>query len=156
MSMGNTDSRIRTGNEGEGVWLECPPESRTKQEFRDECNINNVVAAHRITGQFTHVSAVMPAYGDFSNVNDYQEAVDQIKAAEVSFAQLPAKVRKRMGNDPAEFIAFLEDPANQEEAEKLGLVDAPPEEPKGPPVPPRPANEDPPKAVAPVVETTTD
>lgn len=126
MSHENSDSTIRTGNQRTSVGLECPPETRTKQEFRDECNINNVVAQHAVTGQFTHVSAVMPEYGDFSNVSDYQEACNQIKAAELSFAQLPATVRKRMDNDPAVFIEFLEDPANQAEAEQLGLVDPPP------------------------------
>lgn len=118
--------------------------SRTKQEFREECDINNVVAKHILTGQFTHLAKQMPAYGDFSNVSDYQTACDQIKQAELNFAQLPAKVRKRMDNDPAVFIAFLENPDNQAEAEELGLVDLPEPSPEELPVP------------APVVETPAD
>lgn len=137
VSEGNRNDTVRTGADRESEGLEFPADSsRTKQEFRDETNINNVVAQHAVTGQFTHVSSVMPEYGDFSNVMDYQEARNQILQAELAFAQLPAAVRKRMGNDPATFIDFLEDPNNQEEAVKLGLAEAPPRaaEPPGPQV----------------------
>lgn len=126
MSMSNDDNTMRTGRDRTSVGLECPPESRTKQEFRAECDINNVVAHHAVTGQFTHVAASMPTYGDFSSVEDYQEASNQILQADLAFAQLPAAVRARMSNSPEVFLEFMADPDNQEEAVKLGLADAPP------------------------------
>jgi hypothetical protein len=35
---------------------------------------------------------------------------------------LPANIRSRFDNDPAKLIDFMENPANREEAESLGLV----------------------------------
>lgn len=125
MSMSNTDKTIRTGADRTSVGIGFPPTSRTKQEFRDECDINNVVAQHVLTGQFTHVAAAMPSYGDFSNVEDYQTAANQILQADLAFAQLPAKVRKRMQNSPEVFLEFMADADNQAEAIELGLAEAP-------------------------------
>jgi len=124
--MGNNDNTIRTGRDRTSVGIDFPPESRTKQEFLDETNINNVVAQHVLTGQFTHVAAAMPSYGDFSNIEDYQAAANQIKQADLAFGMLPAKVRKRMENNPEVFLEFMADPDNQAEAIELGLAEPPP------------------------------
>lgn len=98
---------------------------RTKQEFADECDINNVVALHQATGSLQHVNQGTPQYGDYSNVLDYQAAKNIVIQAQNAFMQLPAKVRKRMNNDPKQLIEFLEDPANLEEGRKLGLIETP-------------------------------
>ena len=59
---------------------------------------------------------------------------------------LPAQMRSRFNNDPAELLKFIKDPANLDEAVKLGIL-VKKEAPKGDPVPP-PA---PPSPVPPVV-----
>ncbi len=61
-------------------------------------------------------------FGDFSNVEDYQTMLDRINEAQRKFDALPARIRHYFGNDPAELIAFLDDPENRDEAIKLGLV----------------------------------
>jgi phage internal scaffolding protein len=43
-------------------------------------------------------------------------------AAESEFAALPAQLRNKFGNDPANLVQFLDNPENRAEAEKLGLV----------------------------------
>jgi len=53
---------------------------------------------------------------------NFQEAWDAIRAAQQSFEAMPANVRKRFGNDPAEFTDFCMDPANREEMKRLGLL----------------------------------
>ena len=42
--------------------------------------------------------------------------------AEEAFMTLPAVVRARFANDPAGIFTFLQDPANRDEAVKLGLI----------------------------------
>lgn len=99
--------------------------SRAKDSMREECDINNIVKKHRQTGILQHVSGRTPQFGDFSEVSDYQTALNQVMAAQESFMALPASVRSRFGNDPGQFLAFVGDPNNREEAIKLGLVTPP-------------------------------
>lgn len=107
---------------------------RTKQSFRDECDINSVMRRWEKTGQLHPLQRYPPQYGDFTNVDDYQAAVNQVQQAEDAFMALPSRVRSRFGNDPAELLRFMADSANQAEAEKLGLVDpAPKPDPKAAP-----------------------
>lgn len=94
----------------------------TKQSFRDQCDVNTIMAKYKRTGTLDHVSGETPAYGDFSNVTDYQSAMNQIIEANVAFEQLPATTRARFHNNPEELVTFMEDSDNQQEAEDLGLV----------------------------------
>lgn len=103
------------------------PPSMTKQEFKDQCDINNIIKAFKITGQINHMSAnaQLGMYADLPDPIDYQDAQNTIRQASESFASLPAKVRDRFENDPALFLAFLSDPANKDEAQALGLLNKP-------------------------------
>jgi phage internal scaffolding protein len=95
--------------------------SRTKQSFRDECDINNILRKFNVTGQLP-VGSVQPQYGDFSGITDYQSALNAVMAAQDSFLQLPAKVRAKFDNDPALFVEFASDEANKDEMKALGLL----------------------------------
>lgn len=96
--------------------------SKTQQHFAEECDINTIVRRFGLTGQLP-TAVRMPTYGDFQNVPTYQEAMNAIRAADEAFMEMPAEVRARFNNDPASFVDFCSDPANKEEARKLGLVD---------------------------------
>ena len=95
--------------------------SRTKQSFRDECDINNILRKFNVTGQLP-IGSVQPQYGDFSGVTDYQSALNAVMAAQDSFLALPAKVRAKFDNDPALFVEFASDEANKDEMKALGLL----------------------------------
>ncbi len=95
--------------------------SRTKQSFRDECDINYILRQFNVTGQLP-IGSVQPQYGDFSGITDYQSALNAVMAAQDSFLQLPAKVRARFDNDPALFVEFASDEANKDEMKALGLL----------------------------------
>jgi len=95
--------------------------SRTKQSFRDECDINNILRQFNVTGELPSGS-VQPQYGDFSGITDYQSALNAVMAAQDSFLQLPAKVRAKFDNDPALFVEFASDEANRDEMKALGLL----------------------------------
>jgi len=91
------------------------------QAFKDESDINTMMRRFGITGQLSQ-SASEPFYGDFTDVSDYHAALERVRSAQAEFATLPAAVRARFGNDPAELIGFMQDPNNEGEARKLGLL----------------------------------
>jgi len=95
--------------------------SLTKQSFRDECDINNILRKFNVTGQLP-IGSVQPQYGDFSGITDYQSALNAVMAAQDSFLALPAKVRAKFDNDPALFVEFASDEANKDELKALGLL----------------------------------
>lgn len=101
--------------------------SLTKQSFKDECDANIIMSRWAAGGELTHISRVLPRYGDFSSVADYQTSLNVVLAMEEAFHSLPAKVRDRFGHDPAELLAFVADEANRAEAIELGLIDKPAE-----------------------------
>lgn len=105
--------------------LECKDPTLTQQHMADECDINKILEKFGVTGQLP-VSNVSPQYGDFSGVTDYHSALNQIANMESDFMALPAALRVRFGHDPAELLAFLENPQNREEAIQLGLIDGQP------------------------------
>lgn len=119
-------------------------ESRTHQSFKDECDINRIMSRYMKTGVIDHMRSGELQYGDVSSSIDYHHAMNVIIAANDVFEALPAQVRKRFDNDPAQMLAFVEDPENLSEARELGLVspeasqpiEAAPEPPEASPEPP--------------------
>lgn len=124
---------------------ETNPKNRscTKQAFRDESDINNIMAIWARTGEAPHARNAPGVYRDFTTGPDYQESMFAVKAADEAFMSLSAAIRNRFNNDPAQLIEFVAKEANLPEAEKLGLMatevpsegaveppprDAPPEE----------------------------
>lgn len=104
----------------------CTPEpTRTQQQFKDEVDINNIAKNFGMTGKLPQ-GVRMPTFGDFTEVEDYQTALNAARWAQHSFMQMPAEVRLRFENNPQAFLAFCSDSNNREEAIKLGLVAAPP------------------------------
>ena len=102
--------------------LACEEPSLAQQHHKDECDINNILRQFNITGLLPE-SPLSPRYGDFTGIGDYHTALNRVIAAQDEFEALPAQIRARFNNDPAELIEFLEDDNNRPEAESLGLVD---------------------------------
>jgi len=117
-----TERIVRRGFQRDRVSLKFPFPGRTKQSFRDECDINKIMLKWVATGQLPATNLGTPRYGDFTNSGDYQDACNGVIAANEAFARLPAKTRDRMNNSPARLLEFLADPDNKEEAENLGLI----------------------------------
>ncbi|AXH75847.1 MAG: internal scaffolding protein [Microviridae sp.] len=95
--------------------------SLTQQNFADESDINNIMARYEKTGELP-VSNLSPLYGDFTLLPDYMEAQNLIVSAREHFDSLPSKIRDRFHNDPAQFLAFCDDPENAPEMRLLGLL----------------------------------
>jgi len=101
--------------------IDCGGESRTKQSFKDECDINVIVRRFGVTGVAPGTTKV-PMYGDFSDVGDFSTCVDRMMQAQANFDTLPSDVRRRFRNDPQEFLEFCSNPGNLDEMRKLGLA----------------------------------
>jgi len=116
---------------------------KTIQSSKDEADINTIVKRFGLTGQLPQ-NVRVPLNADFDGVFDFQTAMNTINDAQRAFMAMPAEVRKRFGNDPGEFVDFVSDPKNQEEAVKLGIALPVVVEENPPPVEVRIVNPDPP------------
>lgn len=99
------------------------PQGRTKQSFKDECDINRIMARFAKTGLIEHLSQRAPTFGDIQDI-DFQGCMDIVAFAREQFAALPSELRDRFANDPGRLLDFLQNPENKAEAEKLGLLKA--------------------------------
>lgn len=126
------------------------PERRVKQSFVSECDINTIMKQYSITGQIRHMSAnaAKGAYMDLPDDLDFQASLQIVQTGTDAFATLPSKTRDRFNNDPALFLEFMADPANAEEAIRLGLATKRPDPVEAVPAAPTPAKtpEKPPEA----------
>lgn len=94
----------------------------TKQAFKDECDVNNILKNFEKTGQLPDLIKAQPQYGDFSEVAEYQDAMNVVAVANQQFANLPAHTRDRFNNNPAQFLEFVDNPENAQELIKMGLA----------------------------------
>ncbi|AXH78009.1 MAG: internal scaffolding protein [Microviridae sp.] len=101
--------------------FDAEDESVTQQQFKDDCDINNIMKKYTQTGEFSHLNPNKGQYLDLVGLPDYQTALHTVIQAEESFMTVPAEIRKKFDNDPSQFIKFLSDEKNNDEAVKLGL-----------------------------------
>lgn len=95
--------------------------SMTQQQFKAECDVNNILAKYKRTGMLSHIQKHQGNFGDFSSIEDYQTSLGKLMQAQQSFESLPSELRAKFENDPAQLISFLSDEKNNAEAVKLGL-----------------------------------
>nr|QJB20043.1 MAG: internal scaffolding protein [Microvirus sp.] len=103
-------------------------EDRTKQAPASSCDMNNIVARIKKTGQVpleAQSSLRQQIYGDASDFpQSLEECYAVVDRAERFFSSLPAVLRQRF-KSPAGYLEFIENPDNLEEAQSLGLVAKP-------------------------------
>ena len=114
------------------VSFETVGESQTQQHFAKETEIKTIIKKHDRTGIISHVARGVAHYGDYSEVNEYREALDIVNSANASFEMLPAELRKMFDNDAGAFFEFATDPKNDEKMVQMGLKVAPPSPEKAP------------------------
>jgi len=96
--------------------------SRAQQQFKDECDINNIMKSYQ-QGVPLDFKQKVGQYLDTSNALHYKESLEVVISAQNAFLALPVNIRNRFQNDPQELLTFLSDSKNKDEAIKLGLVD---------------------------------
>lgn len=104
--------------------------SLTRQEFKDECDINVIMAQYDKYGVISHQNQREPMYLDLSDIPDLALGLKIMNDAQAAFMTLPAVVRKEFDNDALKFVEFAQDEANVEKMREWGLAApaaAPPE-----------------------------
>ncbi len=92
-----------------------------QQQFKDDCNINTIMARFQKTGLVDHISNHQLEYG-FATPMQYHESMNIITHADSMFNELPSNIRNKFNNNPQAFLEFVQDPKNAEEAQKLGIA----------------------------------
>lgn len=111
------------------VALSFPENSRwTKQSFRDECDINNVMGRYLSSGEMPVINQTAPQYLDVTGY-DYQTAMQLVAGAQSLFEEVPSAIRNRFQNDPAAFLDFCSDEKNRAEMAEMGLLSVPSDHP---------------------------
>lgn len=101
--------------------------SLTQQEFKESCDINNILAKFSVQAQALGVdpSQLMPqdqgTYGDFSHLDDFQTAQNKIAFLNDQFSNLPSDVRRKFGDDLNNFVSAISDPNRIDELGELGV-----------------------------------
>lgn len=124
------NSRYSVTGEKPGIKFDQP--SQTLQSFKDDADINCIIARYENTGVLVDPTVPVsrtPQFGDYSDLPTYQEAQNVIVAANNAFNSLSSKIRERFGNDPAAYFDFVrnlkEGSDDYAEAVRLGIIDKP-------------------------------
>ena len=96
-------------------------ESMTEQAHKDEVNIQRIMKRYEKTGLIEHVNQHQGTYVDYTNAPDYHTAMTLIANANSVFESVPARIRAEFGNDPAQFLEFMQNPDNFEKIEEYGF-----------------------------------
>lgn len=128
----NTDDRIYTQQPSNPRTRFYRPHSRTltpiigpsmtKQSFKDETDITNILRKFQKTGIIEHINQHHPIYTDLPDMTDYQSSLHTIMEAEHAFSTLPAAVRDHFDNDPALFLGAFNDPSQRDQLIEWGLI----------------------------------
>ncbi len=87
------------------------PDGRTKQSFRDECDINKIMQRAARSGTISHLEKYEGVYADFSDF-DFHEHTRKLTQGREVFDALPAEVRREFSQSPADFFEYVNDPKN--------------------------------------------
>lgn len=102
-----TDIHFRTPYDGHHLRVvnEFKNPSRTKQEFRDECDPNHIVAAFTRTGNLDLINKSKGMFLDLTELPvSYQESLNLVIRAREAFDALPAARRAEFDNDVNQFL----------------------------------------------------
>lgn len=98
-----------------------PEETLAQQHFKEQCDINRIVAQYAKTGLVPQ-SPATPMAEDFVGITDYHTAMNVIRRGDEAFSSLSADVREKFKNDAGRFVDFCLDPDNLDEVIALGLA----------------------------------
>jgi len=108
------------------VGLDTGTDTVVQQHFKDECDVNKIMARFKVSGQLPQVQAKPAEYLDCSLLTGYQESLHIVEEARRLFYSIPSEIRSRFDNNPQRFVDFASDPANLPQLVELGLAKAPP------------------------------
>lgn len=99
---------------------------KTKQAFKDQCDVNKILARAQVKGGLSHVQKYPHAvYGEFDGEMDLLTAYDRIDKANTIFNELPAEVRSEFRNDAMSFVKWAGQQTPEELVEKIPAIAQP-------------------------------
>jgi len=121
------------------------PETKTQQHHKDDVNLPRIMMRFKKEGVFHHVAKQMAAFGDFTDVVDFQEAQNIMAQARQTFLEVPPKIREKYNHDPMAFADAAMLPENKAELASMGFDTSylPEPEPSAPPTDPLPPQQNP-------------
>lgn len=114
-------------------------DGRTQQHFKDQVDINRILAKYRKTGVIEHVKRAQARYGDFTELAEYAQNLDKVAKAQQAFESLPAELRNKFNNNIPGFFDYIMQPENFDECVKMGIYEKPKEPMAGTPAAAEPA-----------------
>lgn len=81
-----------------------PGHGRTKQSFKDSCDINKILEKATQTGSLAHVVKHGARYEDFANLP--QDLLASYQQRDAAFNDLPAEIKREFNQDPADFFRW--------------------------------------------------
>nr|QJB19508.1 MAG: internal scaffolding protein [Microvirus sp.] len=106
-----------------GEILQMP--SKTDQSQYLDTDVNEIMKRVTRGEEIKHINRMAPIFADVSAIPDLHTAFQQVDQAWAAFGALPAKIRERLGNDPAQLEGFLQDKNNHDLLVEYGLVNPP-------------------------------
>lgn len=89
-------------------------DGKTKQAFKDETDINQIMKRAQVTGTISHINKYEARYGDFAGFDFLQNQIMTAQAQTI-FDDLPPELRNEFHNSPGEFFEYVNDPKNKDD-----------------------------------------
>ncbi len=100
-------------------------DGRTKQSFKDETDINKLLAKAARGESLSHLQRHGASYGDFTDMPDLLQAQARLAKGQAIFMELPGEIRREFNQSAGAFFEYVNDPANIDKLPALipGLVE---------------------------------
>jgi phage internal scaffolding protein len=105
--------------------FETSGESLTQQSHAAAADVRNIIKQYDRTGLIANVNKGIAQYGDYSEINEYSEALNMVRNANENFETLPSHIREQFNNNAGLFFEFATNPKNKEKMIEMGLAKAP-------------------------------
>ncbi len=89
-------------------------DGRTKQAFKDEADIQKIMARADKAGTISHLQKYEGVYADYSDY-DFQSQTMKLSQGQTIFDDLPAEIRREFHQSAQEFFKYVNDPKNIED-----------------------------------------
>lgn len=93
-------------------------DGKTVQAFKDETDIQRMLSRAQQAGTLSHLQKYEAQYGDLADFDFLETQVKLVQAREI-FDELPSEIRTEFHQSPAQFFAYVNDPANAGRLEEL-------------------------------------
>lgn len=98
--------------------LVCPEPTKTKQEFKQQQDINHILATFTRTQQLPDIPVPLQ-YADLTTLDDYHGMLNKVAETNALFYKLPANIRASYQNDPGQWLQDVTDRVTAGDLEPL-------------------------------------